>query len=458
MDNNTQYSYNPYQQPQVQPDAAGNSRQEYQAAGGGKPQKTKKQHGFGVTLAKCTAIALVFGLVAGAAFTGVSYFGGRTLGIVQEQDSGKADTDGTDEKDYSGDTASGNTDKQLQQTSTGNAAELTDVSGIVDSVMPSIVAITNTGSVTYQNFWGQSATYPSESCGSGIIVDQDNEYLYIATNNHVVANAEALTVQFADGSTVSCEIKGTAEANDLAVVKVALSSIESDTLKQIKVATLGDSAELKVGEASIAIGNALGYGQSVTTGVISALGRTVTVTDSTTGTTTTNTNLIQTDAAINPGNSGGALLNTKGEVIGINSVKYSDTSVEGIGYAIPISDAMEIIEQLITREKVDESQSAYLGIQGQDVSSDVAAAYGLPEGIYVYQVIPGAAAEEAGIRKGDVITKVDGQQVRTMSQLKELLSYYSAGETVTVTLQRMTDDYQEMELTVTLGSTSSVQR
>ncbi|MDD7334750.1 MAG: trypsin-like peptidase domain-containing protein [Lachnospiraceae bacterium] len=420
-------AYNPYQQP---PRAA-------------KPPK-KHKSGFGVTLAKCTAIALVFGLVAGVVFTGVSYVGHKALGIASSSE--KAGEDSKVPPTYSNDT-----DSAIQQTSTGQAAELTDVSTIVEEVMPSIVAITNIGTVTYQTFWGTQQEQ-QESCGSGIIVQQDDEYLYIVTNNHVVQNADTLTVQFSNDSTASCEVKGTDPSDDLAVVKVALKNIEADTLQTIKVATIGDSEKLKVGESAIAIGNALGYGQSVSVGYISALGRTVTVLDQTNGTTITNNNMIQTDAAINPGNSGGALLNSKGEVIGINSVKYTDTDVEGFGFAIPMADAMPIVQQLITREKVEETKSAYLGIQGQDISADMAETYNMPQGIYVYQAIEGAAAAEAGIRQGDIITAFDGQSVSTMSELKELLTYYEAGQKVTVTIQRLNNGYEEKEITVTLGS------
>lgn len=420
-------AYNPYQQP---PRAA-------------KPPK-KHKSGFGVTLAKCTAIALVFGLVAGVVFTGVSYVGHKALGIASSSE--KAGEDSKVPPTHSNDT-----DSAIQQTSTGQAAELTDVSTIVEEVMPSIVAITNIGTVTYQTFWGTQQEQ-QESCGSGIIVQQDDEYLYIVTNNHVVQNADTLTVQFSNDSTASCEVKGTDPSDDLAVVKVALKNIEADTLQTIKVATIGDSEKLKVGESAIAIGNALGYGQSVSVGYISALGRTVTVLDQTNGTTITNNNMIQTDAAINPGNSGGALLNSKGEVIGINSVKYTDTDVEGFGFAIPMADAMPIVQQLITREKVEETKSAYLGIQGQDISADMAETYNMPQGIYVYQAIEGAAAAEAGIRQGDIITAFDGQSVSTMSELKELLTYYEAGQKVTVTIQRLNNGYEEKEITVTLGS------
>ncbi|MCM1105959.1 MAG: trypsin-like peptidase domain-containing protein [Blautia sp.] len=424
--NRTANAYNPYQQAYAAP-------------------PKKKKNGFGMKLVKCAAIALVFGLVAGGVFTGVSYAGTRALGITGPQEAG---ADAADSRE----SVKGKT--KVQQTATGEAKDLSDVSAIVDEVMPSIVAITNTGTITYQTFWG-AQEYQSESCGSGIIVRQDDAYLYIVTNNHVVENSDTLTVQFFDETTVSCEIKGSDQADDLAVVKVDLDSIEPDTLGNIKVATIGDSEALKVGHPAIAIGNALGYGQSLSCGHISALGRTVTIQDETTGQVIVNNNMIQTDAAINPGNSGGALLNASGEVIGINASKYSDTDVEGVGYAIPMSDAMPIVEQLITREKVDPSQSAYLGIRGQDFSADVAEAYNMPEGIYIYQVIPGSPAENAGIHQGDIITAFDGQSVSTMNSLAELLTYYKAGQEVTVTVQRLGGEdggYMEQKITVTLGS------
>ena len=267
----------------------------------------------------------------------------------------------------------------------------------------------------------------------------------------MVSDATTLTVCFYDDQTVSAEVKGTDSSSDLAVVAVKLSDISSDTMKAIKVATVGDSDSIKVGDTAIAIGNALGYGQSVTTGVISALNRGVTLEDETSGETVTN-GLIQTDAAINPGNSGGALLNTAGEVIGINSVKYSDTSVEGIGYAIPMDTAKPIIEELITNEKVDESNSAYLGIVGVDVTSDVAKTYNMPTGVYVAQVMEGAAAEQAGIQKGDIITKFDGKDVTSMEKLSYNMQYYAAGTTVDVVIERSSNgQYEEQTISVTLG-------
>ena len=407
------------------------SYQSYAYGSNPKPEKKKKERkpgGFGKQLAKCAALALVFGLVAGGVMTGVNYASGKVLGTTNAGNVQASLTTGDD--------------STVQPTAISSSYVATDVSDIVDEVMPSIVAITNVSQTEYQSFWGQSKTYESTSCGSGIIVSQDKEYLYVATNNHVVEGANSLTVTFANDDTVSAEIKGTDPSTDLAVVKVALSSIKDDTMSAIKVATLGSSDTLKVGESCIAIGNALGYGQSVTTGVISALNREVSVSDSSSSTNYT-AELIQTDAAINPGNSGGALLNTAGEVIGINSVKYSDTSVEGIGYAIPMDTAKPIIEELITKEKVDESNSAYLGITGVDVTSDVAKTYNMPTGVYVAQVMEGAAAEQAGIQKGDIITKFDGKDVTSMEELSSNMQYYAAGTTVDVVIERSSNGQYE---------------
>lgn len=413
------------------------------ASGSGRKQKKhreKKQGGFGIKLAKCAALALVFGLVSGTVFEGVHLASGQLFGTTENQAAAsgsvltQADSDG-----------------KLETTATSSTYVATDVSDIVDAVMPSIVAITNVSQAEYQSIFGGRGTYESTSCGSGIIVSQDQDYLYIATNNHVVDGAKNLTVTFNDDTTVSAEVKGTDPSTDLAVIRVALDSIEEDTMNNIKVATLGSSDDLKVGQASIAIGNALGYGQSVTTGCISALNRPVSVSDSSSGTNYT-AELIQTDAAINPGNSGGALLNAAGEVIGINSVKYSDTDVEGIGYAIPISTAMPIIEDLITKEKVDEADSAYLGIKGVDVTTDVAEAYNIPTGISVVQVTEGSAAAQAGIQRGDIITAFDGKEVSSMSELSTRLQYYKAGTTVDVTIKRASDgQYLEQTVSVTLG-------
>ena len=411
----------------------------------------KKKHGFGVLLGKCAAIAVVCGLVAGGTFGAVN------LGIKQFS-SRSENTSSQETGENSSDSAAEKEKVSIEIKKTSSAAEvsgLSDVSKVAEEVMPSIVAITNVGTLTYNYGYFGSETYEAQSCGSGVIINKDKEYLYIVTNNHVVANANQLSVQFCDESTVSAEITGTDSADDLAVVQVRLSSIEKDTLNVIKQAVVGDSEALKVGASTIAIGNALGYGQSVTTGIVSALGRTVSSTDDTTGQVITNTNLIQTDAAINPGNSGGALLNGNGEVIGINSAKYADTAVEGIGYAIPMADAVPIIEALINNEKIP--QTAYLGIHGQDVSADMQRQLNMPSGVYVAQVIQGSAAEEAGIYAGDIITKLEGKEVSSMNLFRSKIAGYKEGDSVKLTVARMKNgQYKEIEIEVKLGGQSTV--
>ncbi len=399
-------------------------------------KRTNKKDGFGKKLVKCAALALVFGLISGSVMVGVQYAATPLLQGGRKEEESKGFVDAEDEN--------------LTSTSISNTYVAVDVSDIVEEVMPSIVAITNISETEFRSFWG-SQTYESTSAGSGIIVSTDDEYLYIATNNHVIDGAKSLTVTFNNEATVSAEVKGADPSIDLAVVKVALNSIESSTMEAIKVATFGESEQLRVGEASIAIGNALGYGQSVTMGVISALNRVVTVSDSSSSISYT-AELIQTDAAINPGNSGGALLNARGEVIGINSVKYADTDVEGIGYAIPVSTAAPIINELITKEKVDESNSSYLGIAGVDVTNEVASTYNMPTGIYVAQVLENTAAEKYGIIPGDIITKFDGKEITSMESLTGTLQYYAAGTTVEITVMRANNgQYQEQLIEVVLG-------
>lgn len=408
--------------------------------GAGTPAGTKKQRGFGKKLAKFTAIAIAFGLVSGTVFAGANYF---WTGVLEPDHR----TEATLYKPQ--------TNTPLQQTSAVTPQSITtmDVSGMVESVMPSIVSINNLSEVEYSNWYGRPITYEVPSCGSGIIVSQDDSYVYIATNNHVVAAAKTLTVQFIDESTADAEVKGTAENKDLAVVAVAKKNLTPATLETIKVAAIGDSSEVKVGETAIAIGNALGYGQSVTTGVISALDREVTSSNSNGEVEMVAQNLIQTDAAINPGNSGGALLNAKGEIIGINSMKYSDTGVEGMGYAIPMSVASPIIERLIHGEEVETDEAAYFGIAGRDIDSSVAEAYAMPEGVYVYRVAAGSAAEEAGLRQGDVITSFNGSSVSTVLKLEDALRHCTAGSEVKVTFQRKNgSSYEEHSVTVKLGS------
>lgn len=348
----------------------------------------------------------------------------------------------------------------VESTETGKMDEqivdggITDVSGIAENVMPAIVAITNMSEVEYRGWFGMTESYESESAGSGIIISQDGDSIYIATNNHVVENAKTLTVQFSDDSTATGEIKGTDPGSDLAVVQVKLADIDKDARKTIRVALLGDSSLLSVGEPAIAIGNALGYGQSVTTGVISAIGRAVEVEDESGGEAVVS-DLVQTDAAINPGNSGGALLNLRGEVIGINSVKYSDVSVEGIGYAIPMNTAAPIIRKLITRELAAPNEAAYFGVSGVDVSGDVASTYNMPEGVYVYQVVKGSPAEEAGIAEGDIITEFDGTKVTSKTEIEDLMQYCSAGSVIQVKVLRLSNEnngsYEEKNIEVVLA-------
>lgn len=341
-----------------------------------------------------------------------------------------------------------NPESGIQNTQTVTAV-VTDVTDVVEEVMPSVVSITNTSVVT-QNFWGQQYQSENQSSGSGIIVGENDTELLIVTNNHVISDSTQLKVQFIDGSIADAKVKGSDSNMDLAVIAVSLENLESTTKENISIAVMGDSESLKVGEPAIAIGNALGYGQSVTTGVISALNRQIEMSEdgSTSGT------LIQTDAAINPGNSGGALLNVKGQVIGINSNKIGGSTIEGMGYAIPISNAKPIIEELMNREtkdKVDTAKKGYLGISGLNVTSDVSSMYGMPEGVYVAQVYQGGAAN-AGMLKGDIITAFDGSSVKTMEDLQGYLEYYEVGETVTVTIQRPNaGGYVEHTLLVTLG-------
>lgn len=415
---------------------------QYQNAAKPKKQRTPRKPGaFGPFAAKTVAAALIFGLVGGGVFTGVSYVGTRAISNSSTA-SAKLTT-----------TTSGGT----KQTSSGDAKDLTDVSSVVDEVMPSIVAITNTGTVTYNSFFGKQSQQ-SQSCGSGIIVSEDDDYLYIATNNHVVADSEELTVQFDDDSVVKAEIRGTDPDDDLAVVRVKKADLGKDTYSNIKIATIGDSDGVAVGSPAIAIGNALGYGQSVTTGIVSALNRTVTTQDSQTGETVTNNKLIQTDAAINPGNSGGALLNENGEVIGINSVKYSSTEVEGIGYAIPMSVAKPIIESLIQDGKYTNENQAYLGIKGGDVSSEMVA-YGFPQGVYVSSVSAGSGAANAGLQEGDIITAIDSTKISSMTELQSALKSYQAGDKVTLTVARQSGrQYEESKVEVTLSSAKDIQQ
>lgn len=416
------------------------------------PMEPKKQpgkrNGNGARWAKkIGAVALsavLFGGVVGGVFTGVTYATGATAKAQSTQtDSSKQETTKTTLQTT---TSSG---------STGSSAsgQSLDVSSIAKNAMPSIVAITNKSVQEVQDYFSMfsrgSGTQEQEveSQGSGIIIGQNDSELLIATNNHVVEDADTLSVCFVDDQAYEATVKGTDADNDLAVIAVKLSDISDDTMSQIKIAEIGDSDQLQVGEQVVAIGNALGYGQSVTTGIVSAVNRQLEDSDSENG-------FIQTDAAINPGNSGGALLNMQGQVIGINSAKLASTEVEGMGYAIPVNTASPIFEDLMnrqTRTKVSSDQAAALGIKGQTVDSSIAEAYGIPQGVYVAEVEKGSAAEKAGITSGSVITKFDGTSVKSMDDLKSQLEYYAAGETVDLVV-KIADNgsYVEKSLTITL--------
>lgn len=386
-------------------------------------------------LTKCAALALVFGVVGGTAFSGANYFMDSNLGKNQNSDTEQEAVIDSD---------------KIKPVKTEAATVSTDISGVVEDVMPSIVSITNMTQQEILSFFGRGQTIESESSGSGIIISKDKEYLYIATNNHVVEQSNALTVQFSDDSTAPATIRGTDSADDLAVVQVKLSDLTDETLNVVKTATIGDSEKISVGDPAIAIGNALGYGQSVTTGVISALGREVTFQDESTGETLMS-RLIQTDAAINPGNSGGALVNAAGEVIGINSSKYADTEVEGMGFAIPMETAGPILEDLVENGKVTKTGSPYLGIYGKDVTEEVSQQYHMPLGVYVVQVIKGSGAEEAGIMEGNIITKIGDKDITSMDDLKECLRDYHVGDTINVTVQIADNGtYLEKEVVVNL--------
>ena len=408
----------------------------------GKTPKKKKEHKKMPKAVAVTGLALMFGVVSSATFLTTNYVGTKVLKL------------GTTQKSTSTTSTSAVTSNaSLTKTS---SVVTSDVSSVVENVMPSIVSITNMSVQEVQNYFGGTSKQESESAGTGIIISQNDSELLVVTNNHVVAGSDTLTVTFADGNSVEANIKGTDSEYDVAVVAVPLDSISEDTKKAISVATLGDSTELKVGEPAIAIGNALGYGQSVTTGVISALNRSVSETDQTTGETTeSSVKLIQTDAAINPGNSGGALVNASGEVIGINSSKLVGDSVEGVGYAIPISDVSDLIENLMNQEtktKVAEADRGAIGIKGMSVSTEYSQQLNMPEGVYVSEVTKGGGAEKAGMTRGCIITGINGTKVSSMDDLQEQLQYYAKGDEVELTIQvpQSNGEYQEQSVTVIL--------
>ena len=391
--------------------------------------KNKNGSGIGKKIAKLVASAAIFGLVAGTCFVGVSVVKDKFYPSTADKI----------------ETTSGTTSSK-KETSSGSSSNSQNVASVVNEVMPSVVSITST--IQSSNYYG-FGTQESEGAGSGFIIAKTKDSLMIATNNHVVSDATSLTVGFVDDTTAKATVVGTDSSADLAVISVKIKDIKDSTASKIKVATLGSSDDLKVGEEVVAIGNALGYGQSVTTGVVSAKNREVSLTDGT-------MNLLQTDAAINPGNSGGVLINMDGQVVGINNAKLEDTSVEGMGYAIPITTAKTILTDLMNASSVSTKDAAFLGVVGRDINESYSSALGIPSGIYVSQVVSGSPAEKAGISAGDVITKFEGNNVSTMSGLKEKLALKKANTKVKITFKRANQSgtYEEKTVTVTLGKKS----
>ena len=397
-----------------------------------KPKKNRKVP----KPVKLVCAGVAFGLVASVTFQTGNYVGTKVFGTT---------------------TTNGKTAKTAQTvdgaklTTSSSSTGTSDVATIAKNAMPSIVSITNMSVQEVQSFFGGTQQQESTSVGSGIIIGQTDSELLILTNNHVVEGNEKLTVSFVDNESVEANVKGTDSTKDLAVVAVKISDVKDSTMDEIAVATMGDSSKLEVGEQVVAIGNALGYGQSVTSGIVSATERTL---DGYEGGT-----LIQTDAAINPGNSGGALLNSNGEVIGINTAKVATDSVEGMGYAIPISDASDTIQNLMNQEtktKVSEAEQGYLGIQGVDVSDESAKMYNMPTGVYISDVVKNGGAQQAGLTKGSVIIGLEGTTISDMNSLKEQLQYYRVGDKVKVTVQvpGNNGEYTEKTVEVTLGSKS----
>lgn len=407
-----------------------------------EPKNTKKHGGYFRKAMVSVSLGLFFGLFAGIGFYAVQ----QGTGML------KTDTDTAVVSEVASEAAT-ESSQSTPQLATNVTYVESDVSDVVEKVMPAMVSIVNNFTET-ANVFGQQYTQEEAASGSGIIVGKTDDELLIVSNNHVVESADTLTVTFIDGSEAQAQVKGLDSDMDLAVIAVSLNDLSDDTKNAITVATLGSSDDLKLGEPVIAIGNALGYGQSVTNGIVSALNREITLENGSTGT------FIQTNAAINPGNSGGALLNMNGEVIGINSNKIAGTTVEGMvegmGYAIPITSASPIIADLMerqTRTKVAEDEVGYIGISLQEVTSQISQMYNMPEGIYVVSVEEGSAAANAGIMKGDIITKFDGSSISSYSDLQKTLQYYAAGDSATITVQRpQNGEYVSVELNLTLGS------
>lgn len=425
---------------------------------GGKEKKRKKSHPFLKKSCSVLAAGVAFGLAASLVFVGVVKASGidRALENISGLSSEEAGSDGTDKAGGDGQTADAkDSDKDSSKPAVpvvnmSQSADGYSIAQIAEGAKPSVVSITNKSVEELTSMFG-TREYEATSVGSGIIIGQNEEELLIATNNHVVSGSEELSVCFGDDEekVAGAKVKGTDAGNDLAIIAVKLDDLSDDTKASIKIAKLGDSDSVNVGDQVVAIGNALGYGQSVTTGIISAKDREVTIENIT-------ANLLQTDAAINPGNSGGALLNMKGEVIGINSSKFASTKVEGMGYAIPISTALPILENLMTRQTrdvVDDTERGFLGISCQNVSSDISQMYNIPQGVYILGTEAGGPGEKAGLQKGDILTAFDGISVTDYNGLKRTLQYYKAGETVDLTIQRAgaNGGYEEKTVSITLG-------
>ena len=424
-----------------------------QQSGNGQFKQPKKKMGTGKKLLIAAACGLLFGTAAAVCFEGVSYVADRVIGVTNELNAKEDVKIGSVADDNS-------TDKEQSAPANSSAPKVTgvaDVSGVVEQTMPAIVAITSTSEGTaYYDLFGQYYQGSDEtSCGSGFIVGQNDNELLIATNNHVISGAKTISVQFIDNEVYEATVKGTDESNDLAVIAVKTKSLKSETLDKIRIADLGNSDDVKVGEMAIAIGNSLGYGQSVTVGYISAKDREITEKSETTG-NVNKIKAIQTDAAINPGNSGGALLNIYGQVIGINSAKIAQSAVEGVGYAIPISVANPIIDDLMNREILSDEEKGYIGISGRTVS-DQMSVYNMPNGVYVAEVSEGGAAQKAGIQVGDIITSVNNIEVTTIESLQEKVNSYRKGTKVEVIVQRSNNgQYEEKKITVELQGKESL--
>ena len=419
---------NPYSQGSVYGQGIYTGSQ-FETAQEGAKKKAKKEKkpssGKAKKVGLFIASAAAFGLIAGGVMVGVNAVGNNVLG----------------------------TNKATSQVATVSTSDVgmkdtasTGVADVAEEVMPSIVSITSTSVQTVRS-WFQSYEQEVSGSGSGIIIGQNDDEILIVTNYHVIEGASELTVAFCDETAVAATVKGYDDTTDLAVLSINPEEMTEETLQTIKVAALGSSDDLKVGEAAIAIGNALGYGQSVTVGYISAKDRSVDVENTT-------MTLLQTDAAINPGNSGGALLNASGEVIGINTVKYVDSTVEGMGYAIPISKAIPIINDLMNQEVIEESEQGYLGIQGNDITDEYAESFNMPNGVYVVKIVEESPADQCGLKAGDIITKFAGRDVASMETLQSILSGKKAGEEIEMTVQRNNEkgEYEEVTLTVTLGA------